>query len=813
MLRHYFKVALRNMKKQKVPAFINIIGLSLGIACFTLFLLYTLNEFSFDKFNKNAANIYRVYLQVQGQRGEDMHYSTYHPMPLASALKRDVPGVENTVRIQDAWGQSFIKLSDNNIMRQKVSYADPSLFSIFSFKFIYGNAQTALQSMQNIVLTEKKAKELFGTTNVLGRTIEIKTDNTFQPFTISAVTENVPPNSSINYDLLCSFQFLETTENGKQSVNNWHRSSLQTFVQLRPGSGLPGNTKLFTNFRKKYYPDEEAELAKENYKWDHTKPFAVYELQPLTDVHTNIKLGGVTVESVEAKNIWIVLSIAAALLLIACINFTTLAIGRMAGRAKEVGVRKVIGGERNQLIRQFLSEAVLLAVLSALIGLLIARLLLPYFNKLSGRELIFSFSMYPQIIWMLVAVTLLTGLLAGSYPALVLSRFNPVEALKSKIRIGGANLFTKSLVTLQFTLSIGLIIATLVIMQQTKYMSSKNPGFDKSNVVMVDASDVDTKKIYPLFKQVLLSNTNISGVASAELGLGEGQGWSRSGFEYKGKQKEVFEFFIDNDYLKVMGMHLVAGRNFDMHHADDTVTSVIINEAMMRDFGWTMNNAIGQQLKGYSDTKTPVVIGIIKDFNFRPLSEKVAPQMFHEFADYAPYHFFVRTPPGNPSAAIAAIEKAWKQLVPDYPLQYSFVDESLDNFYKSEHRWSGIVGWAGGISIFLACLGLFGLAALAAVNRTKEIGIRKVLGASVTGIIALLSKDFVKLVAIALIVASPLTWYFMNKWLQDYAYRINIAWTLFAIAGLFAVMVALLTVGFHAIKAAISNPVKSLRTE
>jgi putative ABC transport system permease protein len=451
--------------------------------------------------------------------------------------------------------------------------------------------------------------------------------------------------------------------------------------------------------------------------------------------------------------------------------------------------------------------------LSLLIGLLLVKLLLPYFNQLSGRDLKFSFSLYPEMSWMLAGLTLLVGLLAGSYPALILSGFRPIEVLKSKIKVSGANIFTKSLVTVQFALSIGLIICTMIILQQTKYMSGKNPGFNKENIVVVDASDTKTKEIYPLFKQALIARPDIAGIASADLGLGEGTGWSRSGFEYNGTHKDVFEYFIDKDYVPLMGMKIIAGRNFDPKFADDTVTSVIINEAMVKDMGWKMDNAVGQQIKGYMETKTPVVIGVVKNFNFRPFKEEVKPQMFHQFADYEPYKFFVRIKPGNPAPTLGAMQKAWTGVVADLPFKYSFLDESLDNFYKAERKWSNIIGWAGGISVFLACLGLFGLAALAAINRTKEIGIRKVLGASLPTIVALLSKDFLKLVVLALIVAAPLAWYFMNKWLQDFAYRISIGWWVFIAAGSLAILVAFVTIGFQAMKAGVANPVKSLRTE
>jgi putative ABC transport system permease protein len=812
MLKHYFKIAIRNLGRQKILSFINVSGLSIGLACFSLFLLYAVNEFSFDRFHSNANNIYRVYRWTDAMDNREAEGDVYMPSPLGPAMKTDLPDVANYVRLRDGWGESFIKV-DGAVRRMNMSYADPSLFTIFSFPLKYGTAQGALKELQNLVITKAKAKELFGTDNVVGRTIEIKIEESFVPFTVTAVAEDIPANSSIQFDLLGNFNYMETTNSGKRGVNNWRRSSYITYVQLNPGSGLVKDVLKLGAFRHKYYPEEEKELKDRGYKWEGNNPPVRFGLQPLRAGHTDTKIFGGSIEQVNPKTIWILLSIAAGVLLIACINFTTLAIGRSARRAKEVGVRKVIGSERKHLIIQFLAEAILLSVLSLLIGLLLVRLLLPYFNQLSGRDLKFSFSLYPEMSWMLAGLTLLVGLLAGSYPALILSGFRPIEVLKSKIKVSGANIFTKSLVTVQFALSIGLIICTMIILQQTKYMSGKNPGFNKENIVVVDASDTKTKEIYPLFKQALIARPDIAGIASADLGLGEGTGWSRSGFEYNGTHKDVFEYFIDKDYVPLMGMKIIAGRNFDPKFADDTVTSVIINEAMVKDMGWKMENAVGQQINGYMETKTPVVIGVVKNFNFRPFKEEVKPQMFHQFADYEPYKFFVRVKPGNPAPALAAMQKAWTGVVADLPFKYSFLDESLDNFYKSERKWSNIIGWAGGISVFLACLGLFGLAALAAINRAKEIGIRKVLGASLPTIVALLSKDFLKLVVLALIVAAPLAWYFMNKWLQDFAYRISIGWWVFIAAGSLAILVAFVTIGFQAMKAGVANPVKSLRTE
>jgi putative ABC transport system permease protein len=811
MIKHYSKIALRNLAKQKGLSFTNVFGLSVGLACFTLFLLYAVNEFSFDRFHKNAKNIYRVYSHRDAIHGEEARSSSYLPIPLGPAMKADLPEVEEFVRVKDSWEEAFIK-ADNKVSRSKISSADPQFFSVFSFKILYGDPVDPLKDQHHIVLTKDKAIQLFGEANAVGKTIGIKMEDDFEPFTVSAVADNIPSNSTNRFDILYSFEYYLTTKGGKQGVDNWHRFGYQTYVVLRPGSRMERGSAQLRKFHTRYYTDDEAEQKKDS-SWTAQGSPSTFGLQPLNEMHTDVSIGGGTVEAIDPNNIWILLAIAAAVLLIACINFTTLAIGRSAGRAKEVGVRKVLGSGKKQLLLQFLAEALLLSILSAILGFLLVELLLPYFNRLSGRELNFSFGQFPELIWMMAGLILVVGLLAGSYPAVVISGFKPLDVLKSKIRVGGSNIFTKSLVTVQFILSIGLIISTVIILQQLKFMQNKNPGFNKENIVMVDAEGIDTRKVYPLFKQALSAQPRIIGVAGSELGLGDGTGWSQSSFDYEGKHKNVYEYFVDHDYISLMGMKVIAGRNFDPGIASDTQTAVIINEAMLKDFGWKLNEAVGKQLIGYQDNLTPIVIGVVKDFHYRPFSEKVEPQMFHQFHDYAAYKYFVRIKPGNPAAALEQMKKAWAAVVPGLPFKYDFLDESLDRFYKSESRWSSIVAWAGGISIFLACLGLFGLAALAAVNRTKEIGIRKVLGASLAGIVGLLSKDFLKLVIIALIIATPLAWYFMHNWLQDFAYRVNIGWWVFAITGIMAVLIALMTISAQAIKAALTNPVKSLRTE
>lgn len=808
MLRHYFKIAWRNLVKQKGLAFINIAGLSIGLACFILFLLYAVHEFSYDRFHANAANIYRVYIWYNGVNGNEPGGSTYLPMPLGPAMKQDLPGIENSIRLREPWGESFVRV-DGNVTRSEISFADPAFFSVFSFPLQQGNAATVLRDVHNVVLTAETAQQLFGNKDPIGKTIDIKVEEAFVPFTVTGIAKNVPSNSTIRFKMLGNFNYLPMTKSGAGAVNNWHRSAYQTYVQLQPGSTLPTDRAKLFAFRKKYNGDEEEEARKKGWKGKELPIW--YGLQPLPSMHTDLRFEDGTVPPVAATTIWILLGIAAGVLLIACINFTTLAIGRSAGRSKEIGVRKVIGGTRRSLVFQFFSEAILLTILSAVVGFILAYFLLPFFNQLSDREIRFSLAQFPELLWLIAGLVLVVGVLAGCYPALVLSGFKPVEVLKTKIKLGGSNFFTRSLVTLQFVLSAGLIIATIIILQQLHFMQSHHPGFDKENVVMVDANEMDTKKNYPLFRQEMAAHPEIVGVAASELGLGEGTGWSMSGFEYNGKHKQVFEYFIDDHYLNVLGMKLLAGRNFDPAIASDTVNAVIVNESMVRDFGWTVDHAIGQPLTGYSEKMTPVVIGVVKDFNYSSFTKKIEPQLFNQFSDYQPYRFFVRIKPGNPAKALAAIESAWKKIVPAFPLKYSFLDESLNRFYHSETRWSSIVGWAGGISIFLACLGLLGLTMLSIVNRTKEIGIRKVLGATVVNITTLLSKDFVRLVLIAFFIASPLAWYCMNKWLEGFAYRIHISWLVFLLCGVAAVAIALAAISFQAIKAAVANPVSTLR--
>lgn len=814
MIKNYFKIAIRNLFKQKGLSLINILGLSIGLACFSLFLLYAINELTYDRQHENGDNIFRVYRWTKAFGGQEARGDAHLPMPLGPAMQETFPEVEEVVRFRTAWGENFVR-SNGQIQRTGVTFADPNVFEVFTFPMIYGPKQEALEDLQSVVLTKSTAIRLFGEENPTGKTLEIKLEDSFQPFTVTGVTEDQPANSTIHFEVMANYQYLASkTRNGERYQGNWRRSAFMTFLQLKPGSGLPKAEDRLLAFRNEHYPDTEREM-REAGRWTEEGAPVTYRLQPLREMHTDTRIPGGFRSAIEPRNIWILLGIAAGVLLIACINFTTLAIGRSVGRAREVGVRKVIGSSRKQLIGQFLTESLLLSGLAAGIGLGLGYLLLPAFNELADRELVFSLQQYPELGWLSLGLVLVVGLLAGSYPALVMSGFRPVEVLKTKVRLGGSNLFTKSLVTLQFVLSIGLIASTLIILQQLRYLHNQYPGFNKENVVVINAEGTDIETVWPRFQNAMSQRSDILGVTSAEASLGANQGYSRSAFEYQDELKSIYEYYVDDQYLSVMDIPLLTGRNFDPSISSDTLTSVIFNESAAKDFGWTAESAIGQPLTGYTqDTeRTPVVIGVVKDFNFFSFRETVEPQMFHQFQDYQPYRFLVRIPAGNPAPTLGNIEREWAAIVPDFPFTYSFLDEDINQFYQAEERWGTIVAWAGGMGIFLACLGLLGLAALAAANRTKEIGIRKVLGASLTGIVGLLSKDFIRLVAIACLIAVPPAWYFMQRWLENFAYRIEIQWWVFAVVGVLALLIAFITVGFQGIRAATTNPVKSLKSE
>jgi putative ABC transport system permease protein len=807
------KIASRALLSQKIISLINLIGLTIGFACFSLFLLYSLNEFNYDKFNKNEKSIYRIYEYTQNLPGSPSHGDAGLYLPLGPALVENLKDVENYVRVQKSWDEKFVKAEETTI-RSSVTFVDSQFFNIFSFKLLFGNRDHAFKNSRNVVITKDKAIQLFRQTNVVGKILQIKIDDKFEPFIVSAVTENVHSNSSIQFNILLNFDYFQTTGAGKIATNNWNFTGFENYVQLKKGSNLPNERLLLSKFREKYFPDEKEKL-KQWSGWDGSDPYPVsFKFQPLSDIHTNPEISANGQSGIDLIYIWILLGIATIVLVIACINFTTLSIGRATARTKEIFVRKVIGSSRKKIVLQLLTETFLLSFCAGMLGLTLSFFLLPSFNTLAGTRLQFSYLLSPELIWIFLSLLLIVSILAGGYPALVLSGFKPMEILRSKLRLGGSNLFAKLLVIFQFTLSMSIIISTVIVVQQINYMSSKNLGFSKENVVVIDADGAEVNKVYPLIKQSLSGNSQVLGITCSDIGLGE-EGFNSKGFEYNGKHEQIYESLIGADYINVMGIKLVAGRNFDSRISSDTIGSIIVNEALVKDLGLKNEQIIGLKLDGLSAKKSapPVIIGVVQNFNFLSLRQKISPFVFREPSDILPSKIFVRISPGKSSQVLATLKKTWNNIVPDIPLQYNFLDEKLNSFYRNEIILGSILRWAGGIAVFLACLGLFGLAALSTINRVKEIGIRRVIGASITSIVLLLSKDFLKLIMISLIIASPVAWLFVNRWLQNYAFRIEIQLWVFVLTGFLMLVLAFLTVGYHTIKTANTNPTKALRRE
>jgi putative ABC transport system permease protein len=812
MLRNYFLIAIRNIFRHKTLSFINITGLSIGLSCFFLFAVFAFNQLNFDSGHVNRDRIFRLIDVFDAMPGREARQEAIGGIPQGPLLKKDLPDVVEFVRIQTPFDDKLIRIGDN-ILRDKIKFADASIFKIFTFPIVHGEPD-ALNDPTKIVVSESKALQWFGKKDVVGRIVQIKIDTSFAPFAIGAVTKDISANSSVTFNVLASMKFFLTTPIGKESQSNVNIVvGAETYCLLSPGSRVASNKQLLTDLRSKYHPDE-AEFLKTEGLWNGTGPLPVrFGFQPLKDVHLQPQVSGMA-PSIDPSYIWIVVSIAFGILLIACINFTTLAVARSASRAKEIGVRKVMGGHVRQIAAQFLFESLLFTVIASILALLIVKACVPLFDKLAGSE--WYFDQHPLLILLLATVVIITAILAGAYPSFVLSRFNPLQIFKSRIRVGGANAFTKSLVTFQFFLSILFITGTAIMVSQLNYMRNRDIGLNKENVIVLDAEGISASAKFPVFQQAIKSSPGIIRVSGSEIGLGDGSGYMGFPFQNKGELTGVIVYPVDEDFVAALGVQILKGRNFEKKVSMDSTTSIVVNENFLRDFSIPLESAVGTQVTEASFNgpgKPRTIIGVVKNFNYSSLSDAVKAQIFIRPPSLNIQKIFIRIQPGNPSKQLSVIEGAWKDVYNGLPFEYHFLDEAFDRFYKTEERWAGIAGSAGVVSIFLACLGLFGLANLAAVNKTKEIGIRKVLGASVGTITALLVSDFIKLVAVAILLSVPVSCYLMHQWLQSYFYRISIQPSFFITTGTIALLIAVLTVGFHALRKAGANPVKSLRVE
>jgi putative ABC transport system permease protein len=796
MLKNYFLVAIRNLWRNKVVSVINIAGLSIGLACCLLIFLYTKDEWSYDRFQAGKGHLYRITVQMTDGQGKEQFKTGKTGAVHGPAFAQDIPEIRSYIRI--AGGDHIIR-QNNQTFNQRVHLADPSFFSVFSFPLQSGNPKTALSDPHSMVITEQTAKKYFGTTDVIGRTFEIEFDKKFEPFTITAVAKNCPQNSTIKFDILLSFQFYDKYDPDHQ----WLNFDLTTFVVLTPGADIPSVVAKMAHVYKDKAADQ-LKAAREKYDFKGTVSWG---LQSLTAIHLS-KDYDAEDELSDASNpmySYILNGIAFFILLIACINFINLTGARSLKRSKEIGIRRVIGGRRSQLVLQFLGESFLACGISFVLAVVLAHMALPLFNQLANKQLSLSYLLDTQLVFEFIAFYLLTGFAAGFYPALVLSGFNPVETLYHRLRLSGGNYLAKGLVVVQFALAGLLIISTFFIYEQFHYLTHQDLGYNDANLVMININTDNGEQFARVFSTELKKNVAIHNVAIHNGG--------RRGTSAKVDGQEIrFDFeHIDENYLPTLQIPLTLGRNFSLQYPADSDQSIIVNETFVRNAGW--KNPIGKTVDFFWENKKMTVVGVVRDFHFRPLNEEIGAELFAvgKGADFI--QFNIRISPANIARTLASIESVFKKLAPYYPFSYTFRSDDNLHAYDAEEKWKQIIAFSAAFTIFISCIGLLGLTALSAEQRTKEIGIRKVLGASVGSIVGLLSGNFLKLVLLANLIAVPTAWWVVNKWLENFAYHIVIHWWVFVLAVFITVVVALLTVGMQAMKAAGADPVKNLRAE
>jgi putative ABC transport system permease protein len=809
MLKNYIKIAWRNLLRNKSFSAINIFGLAIGLAVFFLISLFVLDELQYDRHNKNANRIYRINidLKINGSRFND--HST--PAPMAVTLAKTYPQIEQAVRI-DGGGSILIKKGNETLLEQDAFFADPSLFDVFTLPMLAGDPKTALSQPNTMVISASMAQKYFKTIDVVGKMLKI--DNSFL-YKITGVIEDVPAQSHLHFNFIRSL-----SSQASSNSDFWLSNSFDTYVLLREGTSQRTLDQYLRETAKKYTEPQLLNVAHSSFSDLEKKgEYFKYTSIPLTKIHLHSTLPSEIEPTGNIQYVYIFSVIALFILLIACVNFMNLSTARSANRSKEVGIRKVIGSDRFNLIKQFLTESVLTSLLAFLFAFLLSACLLPYLNQLSGKEI----SLNATTIWLvpfLALIAVFTGLLAGSYPAFFLSSFNPVDTLKGKLALGfKGSRFRDILVIFQFTTAIILIAGTLIIYSQLNYIQDKNVGYTREQVLVIKNAYALDKHAKTFKDEVLQLPGVLAGSRSGTLPTSSANDWNKNAYSIDAtmsanKTKTLIDWDVDADYISTLAMQIVKGRNFSSQMATDS-NAVIINETAARLLAY--KDPINAKLYGFNSEAKEVatynIVGVVKDFNAGSLRYETEPMVLRLSKYGGQFSFRIKSE--NIQQTIEQIKSKYHSFegMSDQPFLFSFLDDEFNRLYHNEQRTGKIFISFSTLVIFIACLGLFGLASYAAEQRTKEIGIRKVLGASVNGIVQLLSKDFIRLVFVAIVIASPIAWWAMNKWLEDFANHIDIDWWVFASAGLVAIVIALFTVSFQAIKAALANPVKSLRSE
>ncbi len=792
MIKNYIKIALRNLIKHKAFSVINISGLAIGMACCLLIIIFVQDELRYDRFHDKAGRIYRL-TSEWSQRGIIANYPLiFSGVP--PILQNEFSEVLNFVRF-DPRLNVLISSGDKKFYEERLFYTDASVFEVFTFPLVKGDPETALKEPYSIVLTGNMAEKYFSGEDPVGQTLMIDNEHDYK---VTGILKKIPRNSHIRFDFLASMATLEAQDPRYGKLWAWN---CYAYLLLPEDYSYLDLVKKLPDFIRRH----RGEKAVEAY---------TFSLQPLTSIHLHSHLGSEIEPNGDIRYVYIFSVIAFFILLIACINFMNLSTARSANRAKEVGVRKVLGADRIRLAKQFLGESLFLSLMALPAAVALVEFFLPAFNALTGKDLRIDYFGNSVVFIGLIGILLFVGLISGSYPAFFLSTFRPAEVLKGKLKAGsGSMLFRKVLVVVQFSVSIVLIAGTMIITNQLDFIRNKKLGFDKEQVLVMPVSRSGIGQNFEAFKRELLQNPSVESVCgstSLPSLLPTRSVFIPEGIE-EGERLTLRNVLVDHDFIKTFGLEILEGRDFSRDFATDREEAFVVNEAAVKEFGW--DSAVGKRLIDLEGPKGRVV-GVVRDFHFRSKHQKIEPLILSLLPSSRFVYFVsVKMKSSNISDTLAFLKRKWNAFSPGWPLEYFFLDDNFDRMYKSEDRLRQVFMTFTSLAIFIACLGLFGLAAFTAEQRTKEVGIRKVLGASVPGVVLLLSKEFMKWVLIANVIAWPVAYFAMSRWLQNFAYRVSIGWAVFIAAAVLALGVALFTVGFQAAKAALANPSDALRYE
>ena len=804
MIRNYLKIAFRNLWKNKTYLFINLIGLSVAFGISTLLFLTAYGLLTFDRFHEEKGPVYRVYHKVNEPQGEE--YGNSMPLPMRNALMAEFAEVKSAVRVLDGGAQL---LKNDKLINQGIVFTDPEYLEVFGYKLLKGDPKTALKDLSNVVLREDVAKNIFGEQDPIGKTLTIHHGDKEQSFMVTGVLEKGPENTSIDNDMLVR---IENVGEYNDNKDRWDADQHALYLKLDEKTTLPAFEKRLKAFSAKYYKGNIEQLKKEGPKPDDRGEIISTRIMGLADSHFDTKVGGRN-QAINKIYPYTLLIVGIVILLIAAINFINLSIAKSFTRAKEVGMRKALGAFKSQIVGQFWGEAFLICVTAFGAGILLAYLLIPQYNAIFRTTLSLEMLKAPLLVGIIFLCFTIITLIAGGYPAWAVTKFNTVEVLKGKVKVSGSSGGIRNmLIIFQFTMSVLLIACTMIVWTQIKYLRSKPLGFNTTQVYSIPiGNEVSGKRLLQHLRNRLSNQPRILSMTGSDVNLGRGQDGSFSksvlGFEQNGKSIKTNMRTADYEYVKTLDLKLVDGRDFSQAYATDTVNAAVINETMAKQLG--VKNPIGVILN--TDNKHKV-IGVVKDFHFESLHRQIEAVTFF-MNGFSINYIFVKIAPDHADETIALLKKTSNEVAPKSEFMGSFLDVNTNKQYQKEERLSQIFFSAATLAIILSCLGLFAIAIMVISQRTKEIGVRKVLGASVVSIMALLSFDFLKMVGVAILIASPAAWWLMDQWLADFAYRTPVQWWVFALTALLAIAIAFLTVSFQAIRAALTNPTTSLRSE